>query len=142
MKTGAAKGAGRKAAPVDLIGAGESTSGRSMPPAGGRPVTRPGRRGSGRAPADDGGQGDEQTGAENPTEDENEEPTARRSAAGSSSSPAVLSSGPVQSAGGFILAVLFWTWVALPFLQKGPTGVKDQLRAKFFNKAPDGSWLP
>jgi hypothetical protein len=137
MKTGAAKGAGRKAAPVDLIGAGESTSGRSMPPAGGRRGVPPGRD-SGRAPADDGGQGDE-TGPENPAPDE--EPAARRPAAPSSSG-AVLGSGPVQSAGGFILAVLFWTWVALPFLQKGPTGVKDQLRAKFFNKAPDGSWLP
>jgi hypothetical protein len=47
-----------------------------------------------------------------------------------------------SGAGGFVLAVMFWTWVALPFLQGGPTGVRNTLRAKFFNKAPDGSWLP
>lgn len=48
----------------------------------------------------------------------------------------------VDDAAGFVLALVFWTWVALPFLKSGPTGVKNTLRAKFFNKAADGSWLP
>lgn len=43
---------------------------------------------------------------------------------------------------GFLLALMFWTWVALPFLRSGPAGVKSMLKAKFTNKAPDGSWLP
>lgn len=50
--------------------------------------------------------------------------------------------GPVSSGAGFILAVLFWSWVALPFLKGGPTGVRNMLRAKFLNKGADGSWLP
>jgi hypothetical protein len=50
--------------------------------------------------------------------------------------------GPVSSGAGFILAVLFWSWVALPFLKAGPKGVRNTLKAKFTNKAPDGSWLP
>jgi len=45
-------------------------------------------------------------------------------------------------ASGFFLAVLVWGWVVLPALQGGPGRVRDTLRAKFFNKAPDGSWLP
>lgn len=50
--------------------------------------------------------------------------------------------GPVSSGAGFILAVLFWSWVALPFLKNGPEGVRNTLKAKFLNKAADGSWLP
>lgn len=50
--------------------------------------------------------------------------------------------GPVSSGAGFILAVLFWSWIALPFLKNGPAGVNAMLRAKFTNKSPDGSWLP
>jgi hypothetical protein len=48
----------------------------------------------------------------------------------------------LDSGAGFILGLLVWGWVALPFLTGGPTGVRNVLRAKFFNKAPDGSWLP
>lgn len=49
----------------------------------------------------------------------------------------------VTSAGpGFILAVLGWTWIVLPFLKDGPDGVKHMIKAKFTNKAPDGSYLP
>lgn len=48
----------------------------------------------------------------------------------------------VDSGAGFILGLLFWGWIALPFLKGGTTGVRDTLRAKFFNKASDGSWLP
>jgi hypothetical protein len=58
------------------------------------------------------------------------------------STPGAVSSGAVSSGAGFILAVLFWSWVALPFLKNGPNGVRDVLRAKFLNKAADGSWLP
>lgn len=50
---------------------------------------------------------------------------------------------PVSAGAGFILALMFWTWIALPFLNNGGvTGVRAQLKAKFTNKAPDGSWLP
>jgi hypothetical protein len=50
---------------------------------------------------------------------------------------------PVSSGAGFILALMFWTWVALPYLNNGGVaGVRAQLKAKFTNKAPDGSWLP
>ena len=48
----------------------------------------------------------------------------------------------VDNGAGFILALMFWGWVALPFLRSGPAGVRNTLRAKFFNKAADGSWLP
>lgn len=48
----------------------------------------------------------------------------------------------VDSGAGFVLGLLVWTWIGLPFLQGGPTAVKNMLRAKFLNKAPDGSWLP
>lgn len=43
---------------------------------------------------------------------------------------------------GWILGLLLWGWVVLPFVKGGPTGVKNVLMAKFLNKAPDGSWLP
>lgn len=45
-------------------------------------------------------------------------------------------------AAGFLLGLLIWGWVVLPFLKSGTTGVKDVWRAKFLNKGPDGSWLP
>ena len=48
----------------------------------------------------------------------------------------------VDSGAGVVLGVLFWAWVALPFLRGGPAGVRNMLKAKFFNKAPDGTWLP
>lgn len=41
-----------------------------------------------------------------------------------------------------MLGLLFWGWVALPFIRGGPTEVKRVLKAKFLNKAGDGSWLP
>lgn len=43
---------------------------------------------------------------------------------------------------GLLLALLAWTWIGLPLLTGGPSKAKDVLRAKFFNKAKDGSWLP
>jgi hypothetical protein len=54
-----------------------------------------------------------------------------------------LSGGRVTTdAAGFVLAIFTWCWVLLPALRGGPDGVRDTLRAKFFNKSPDGSWLP
>lgn len=61
-----------------------------------------------------------------------------------SSAPGAWSStaGTVESGAGVLLGALVWGWVILPFIKGGPTRVKDVLRAKFFNKAPDGTWLP
>ena len=57
--------------------------------------------------------------------------------------PSVSVPQPVSSGAGFILALMFWTWIALPYLNNGGvSGVRAQLKAKFTNKAPDGSWLP
>jgi hypothetical protein len=73
---------------------------------------------------------------------ETERSTDRPSSEPTRSTTTVNMPGPVSSGAGFILAVLFWSWVALPFLKKGPAGVRNTLKAKFTNKAPDGSWLP
>jgi hypothetical protein len=43
---------------------------------------------------------------------------------------------------GFVLGLMVWGWVALPFLKGGPSEVKKVLMAKFLNKAPNGAWLP
>jgi hypothetical protein len=43
---------------------------------------------------------------------------------------------------GWVLGLLLWAGVGLPFLKGGPTQVKAWWMAKFLNKAPDGSWLP
>jgi hypothetical protein len=62
--------------------------------------------------------------------------------------PTVISPAPpappqwANTGAGFVLALMFWTWVALPFLRSGPPGVKAMIKAKFTNKAPNGSWLP
>jgi len=48
----------------------------------------------------------------------------------------------VDHGAGFLLGLMFWAWVGLPFLRDGMDGVRDVLRAKFTNKAPDGTWLP
>jgi hypothetical protein len=44
-------------------------------------------------------------------------------------------------AAGLVLAGLAWVWVVRPYLQGGPGEVADVLRAKFFNKGPDGEAL-
>jgi hypothetical protein len=41
-----------------------------------------------------------------------------------------------------IVALFAWGWIGMPLLSGGPTAVRNTLRAKFFNKAADGSWLP
>lgn len=47
-----------------------------------------------------------------------------------------------HDASGFVLSLLLWSWVGLPFVLHGATGVKDVLRAKFLNKGPSGNELP
>jgi hypothetical protein len=49
---------------------------------------------------------------------------------------------PVQTGAGFILGLLFWGWIILPLIRGGPPEVRKTIKAKFTNKAPDGSWLP
>lgn len=57
--------------------------------------------------------------------------------------PVTFSGGGVTGAGaGWVLGVLLWGWVVLPFVKGGPAGVKATLRAKFLNQAKDGSPLP
>lgn len=56
--------------------------------------------------------------------------------------PRLPNSSAANRGAGFLLGVLFWAWVGLPFLKGGPQQVSNTLKAKFFNKAPDGSWLP
>jgi len=48
----------------------------------------------------------------------------------------------VDNGAGVILGALAWLWVGLPMLRGGPTEVRNTFRAKFLNKAPDGTWLP
>lgn len=68
-------------------------------------------------------------------------PTTSRSGSGRVF-PAVRPPQVVDSGAGFLLGLLLWAWVGLPFLRGGQAEVRDVLRAKFFNKAADGSWLP
>lgn len=49
---------------------------------------------------------------------------------------------PVSDGAGWVLGLLLWAGVVLPFINGGPSGVKAWWMAKFFNKAPDGSELP
>ena len=54
-------------------------------------------------------------------------------------------SGPetaAQSGAGFLVGLLFWGWIILPLVRGGPPEVRKTIKAKFLNKAPDGSWLP
>jgi hypothetical protein len=50
--------------------------------------------------------------------------------------------GPVDTGAGFILGLLAWGWIGVPFLRGGPKEVKKVLLAKFLNKTPDGKFLP
>jgi hypothetical protein len=49
---------------------------------------------------------------------------------------------PVHDAAGFLLALVLWGWVILPFVEAGPYGVKKVIKAKFMNQTADGKWLP
>jgi hypothetical protein len=48
----------------------------------------------------------------------------------------------VHDGTGFILALLVWGWVVMPFLDGGAAGVKKVLMAKFLNKTPTGEMMP
>jgi hypothetical protein len=48
----------------------------------------------------------------------------------------------VSTGAGWLLGLLLWGWVVLPFTKGGPVAVKNVWMAKFLNKAPDGSDLP
>lgn len=82
-----------------------------------------------------GGGPDEQDGAGDEPADEGR--PARAPRGGGSGSPVTGSDGA-----GYLLGLLLWAGVVLPFIQNGPAGVKAWWMAKFLNKAPDGSWLP
>lgn len=65
--------------------------------------------------------------------------STRRSKPGGASTRAVSLAG---DGAGWVLGLLLWGWVAVPFVKGGPAQVKKVWMAKFLNKAPDGSWLP
>lgn len=48
----------------------------------------------------------------------------------------------VDAGAGFVLGLLLWGWVVLPFVRGGPGEVRNVVRAKFINRGPDGEWLP
>jgi hypothetical protein len=59
-----------------------------------------------------------------------------------SSSPRSAVARYTETGAGVVLGILFWGWVALPFLRGGMTEVRNLWRAKWLNKGPDGEWLP
>lgn len=85
------------------------------------------------APADEPVDDEDQADEDQADEDEGD------TGGGSSS---MRSSGIGQDGAGWVLGLLFWGWVALPFIQGGPSKVKAVLMAKFLNRAADGSDLP
>jgi len=121
------KTAAKAAAPDDLVASGKSTAGE--------PLVE-GDHSDSEPEVERELIGDQVDGPDSGREQQPDKPAAKQSSGGMS-----MPAG-ANSAGGFMLALMFWTWVALPFLQNGPTGVRNTLRAKFFNKAADGSWLP
>lgn len=62
--------------------------------------------------------------------------------AGDEGQPAGSSTSWGQDGAGWVLGLLAWGWLVLPFLQGGPGRVKAVLAAKFLNRAADGSELP
>lgn len=68
----------------------------------------------------------------------------RPSSGGSAPSRARRSSGSRRrtSPGGFLLGVVAYGWVVLPFVQGGPRRVRAVWAAKFLNRGPDGKPLP
>lgn len=69
--------------------------------------------------------------------DDEEEGKPSESSGRSRSAPAAVNAGA-----GWVLGLLLWGWIILPFVKGGPAGVKNVFLAKFLNKAPDGSRLP
>uniref|UniRef100_UPI003B3AE343 hypothetical protein n=1 Tax=Micromonospora sp. TaxID=1876 RepID=UPI003B3AE343 len=80
---------------------------------------------------DDDQDDDDQDDDDQDDDDQDDEvPAARRT-------PAV-----VQDGAGWVLGLLLWGYVVLPFIRGGPDRVAAVLRAKFLNQAPDGTELP
>jgi hypothetical protein len=52
------------------------------------------------------------------------------------------SGGPAAQGSWFLLGLLLWGWVVLPFLKGGMGEMRAVLRAKFFNRDKKGGWLP
>ena len=50
--------------------------------------------------------------------------------------------GSADVGAGWLLGLLLWAGVVLPFLQHGPKGVGAWWAAKFANRSPDGTELP
>jgi hypothetical protein len=48
----------------------------------------------------------------------------------------------VEDGAGVLLVLLLWCWVILPWLTGGRGRLVAVLKAKFLNRAPDGSFLP
>lgn len=87
-------------------------------------------------PVDDGDQGD----AGDDSADDAPATTRRGAAPARATSSRGLQ--PVDDGAGWVLGLLLWAWIGMPFLKGGPAQVKKVWMAKFFNKAPDGSFLP
>lgn len=69
--------------------------------------------------------------------------TSKRAGAFSSAIPRGTGGGlTVTDASGFVLALLGWSWVALPLLTGGPAAMRNVWRAKFFNKDSKGNPIP
>jgi len=56
--------------------------------------------------------------------------------------PRLAGGSTVTNGAGFVLGLIVWGWIVLPFIRGGPDEVRNVARAKFLNKGPDGSWLP
>lgn len=77
-----------------------------------------------------------------PDDDDDDGGSESSSSSGHSSWSAPSAPAAVNTGAGWVLGLLLWGWVILPFVKGGPAGVKNTFLAKFFNKAPDGSRLP
>jgi hypothetical protein len=81
-----------------------------------------------------------------PVDDEDQGGAGDDSADDAPARPASRSGGPagrvVDGGAGWVLGLIIWGGVVLPFIKHGPDGVKAWWLAKFLNKAPDGSELP
>ena len=119
-------------AAVGARGAGTAAAGRGTQAAAGGTRTPARRRPARRPPAK--GRGDSSGGP--PPTGPPDEPTSKTPRL------RVELGSPAEQGAGFVLALLLWGWVGLPFLKGGPAEVKKVLMAKFFNKAPSGAYLP
>jgi hypothetical protein len=88
-------------------------------------------------PDDDEGQGDEPDEDEGQGDEPDDDSGGGRGGGRTVSMPQAVNQGA-----GVMLGILLWGWVVLPFFRNGPTEVKRVWKAKFLNKAPDGSALP